>query len=184
MKIHLGCGKNISDGWVNIDIKYGNIKCDLLHGIPINNCKASHIFHEHLIEHLEYPAEAEVFLGECYRVLDDKGMLRIGVPDTEYSIKAYIEKNEDYFLECREKWHPDYCTTMMESLNYHFRQNGQHRFAYDYETLEKILLKTGFQNVTRQRPKDSVERGFDIDHRIDPGTLFVNCIKFSSNYIS
>jgi len=179
MKLHLGCGKLIRADWLNIDLKHGDIKCDLSKGIPVGDAKASHVFHEHFLEHLDYPVEAEEFLGECSRVLADRGVLRIGVPDTEYSIRAYIEKNAGYFSECREKWHPSYCTTMMESLNYHFRQAGQHKFVYDFETLEKILLNVGFQDVTRQQAEDSVELGFDIDSRIDPGTLFVNCVKYS-----
>jgi hypothetical protein len=36
-------------------------------------------------------------------------------------------------------WHPAWCQTRLEHLNYHFRQDTQHRFAYDYETLERVL---------------------------------------------
>lgn len=47
----------------------------------------------------------------------------------------------------------------MEHINYHFRQRwtgisdadfDQHRFAYDFETLRKVLEKSGFANVNER----------------------------------
>lgn len=36
----------------------------------------------------------------------------------------------------------------MEVVNAHFRQGGQHRFSYDYETLARLLTSCGFTDVT------------------------------------
>jgi hypothetical protein len=62
----------------------------------------------------------------------------------------------------------------MEQINCHFRQDGDHRFAYDFAILAQALSKAGFQDVKR--------RDFDpdpdsIDRKI--GTLFVSAIKRS-----
>ena len=39
--------------------------------------------------------------------------------------------------------------TKMEVVNFHFRQSGQHRFSYDFETLAQLLEDCGFMTVTR-----------------------------------
>ena len=41
----------------------------------------------------------------------------------------------------------------MEQINYLFHQDGEHKFIYDYETMEKALERTGFTSV-RRRPYD------------------------------
>lgn len=175
MKIHIGCGSKVQEGWLNLDYQRGDVYCDLSYSIPLADSSATHIFHEHFLEHLEYPDEAERFLNECYRILKPSGLMRIGVPDTEYIIRSYFMKDEEVFSECREKWHPAWCTTMIESINYHFRQDGQHKFAYDYETLEKVLSRTGFGYI--EKVDFNQAPGFDIDSRDDAGTLFLNCVK-------
>lgn len=35
---------------------------------------------------------------------------------------------------------------MPSGANYHFRQDGDHRFAYDFITLELALSSAGFQD--------------------------------------
>ena len=62
--------------------------------------------------------------------------------------------------------------TRMEHINYHFRQGGEHRFAYDFETLKYVLEKAGFIQVRR--------RDFDplLDSRDrELGTLYVEGFK-------
>ena len=37
--------------------------------------------------------------------------------------------------------------TRMEVVNFHFRQAGEHRFSYDFETLSRLLEECGFESV-------------------------------------
>ena len=42
-----------------------------------------------------------------------------------------------WLLRARQSiWHPAWCTTRLEHINFHFRQGGEHKFAYDFETLK------------------------------------------------
>ena len=177
MKLHIGCGPNIVPGWTNVDMKHGDLKVDVRKGLPFPDESIDLIFHEHFLEHLDYPGEATELVRESRRVLVPNGHMRIGVPDTEYTLRAYVQGNEDYFKLCRERWHPAWCTTPMESVNFHFRQAGQHKFAYDFETLAKLLSLTGFRNIGKSSYRSSPVSELNIDTRDDAGTLWVECQK-------
>jgi predicted SAM-dependent methyltransferase len=175
-KLHIGAGNNYLLGWLNMDFRSKDPRIVYVNAkepFPFSNDVFDYIFNEHFFEHLEYPHEAEIFLKECLRIMKPGGVGRIGVPDTEYAIKAYIENNKDYFDTCRKLWHPQYCTTKMESINFHFRQKGQHKFAYDYETLEKIIIQSGFTDVIKSKYNSSDNEELRVDNWSIPGTLYV-----------
>jgi len=177
MKLNIACGRKIIPGWTNIDLKHGDLQIDVRNGLPFPDSSIDMIFHEHFLEHLDYPSEANEFIKESWRVLLPNGYMRIGVPDTEYTLRAYVEKNEEYFKRCRELWHPEWCTTPLESVNFHFRQLGQHKFAYDFDTLEKLLKVSGFSDIVKSSYKASKLLELNIDSRSDDGTLWVECHK-------
>ena len=160
LKLHIGCGDNYKRGWVNIDS--GNncdLSIDLREKLPFkdNSCKFIHA--EHFLEHLEYPEIALSFLSEAYRVLAPNGSIRLGVPDSQYPLKAYSNKKyKKYFKIAKAKWHPAHCTTKLEHINFHFRNYyypaegfylNQHKYAYDFETLKKILKKASFIKISK-----------------------------------
>ena len=176
-RVNIGSGSTRTEGWIHADIKHGDIYLDATQKLPFETDSIDAIFHEHFLEHLGYPGEANYFIDESYRVLVPGGVMRIGVPDTEYAIRKYVEDDKSFFDLCRELWHPDYCTTPMESLNFHFRQKGQHKFAYDYKTLHKLLSTNGFTNITRSSYKSSEYSFMNIGTRDDEGTLWVDSIK-------
>ena len=97
----------------------------------------------------------------------------MGVPDTEWPIREYTgQRSEGYFRIAKERWHPAWCQTEMEHINYHFRQNGQHRFAYDFKTLAWALRNTGFHEIKRREYDPELD---SIDRKL--GTLYVNALK-------
>jgi len=38
----------------------------------------------------------------------------------------------------------------MHCINYHFRQDGEHKYAYDFETLAHVLGEIGFESVQQR----------------------------------
>jgi hypothetical protein len=80
--------------------------------------------------------------------------------------------SDDYFAIAKAHWHPSWCSTPLEHINYHFRQGTEHRFAYDLETLSCTLAMAGFENI-RQRDFD----GELDDERRKQGTLYVDARK-------
>jgi predicted SAM-dependent methyltransferase len=174
LKLHIGCSAKLKKDWLNIDLcPQADMTLDMRERLPFSDDSCSIIYSEHFLEHLDYPDQANFFLKECYRVLEPGGLFSVGVPDTEWPIAEYAgQKMEGYFRIAKERWHPEWCETEMEHINYHFRQGDQHRFAYDFKTLAKALARIGFQEIQRRdfdRELDSADR--------ELGTLYVRASK-------
>ena len=69
-------------------------------------------------------------------------------------------------------WHPEWCRTRIEHINFHFRQDDEHRFAYDFETLQKVLADAGFIEIEQRDFDESMDTA---SRRI--GTLYVKALK-------
>jgi predicted SAM-dependent methyltransferase len=175
LKLNLGSGDIRKSGYLNIDLfPGGDLTLDLRRGLPFESNCCEMIFSEHFFEHIEYPDPISYLFTECLRVLRPGGVLSFSVPDTEWPLEDYHRgPAAPYFQACVENawWHPG-CTTRMEHINYHFRQNGQHRFAYDEETARKILESVGFYPVARR----VYQPGLDSERR-RIGSLFIAATK-------
>jgi predicted SAM-dependent methyltransferase len=142
--------------------------------IPLSDGSAKTIYSEHFFEHLDYPTDAMRFLRECFRILEPHGIFSVGVPDTRWPLRDYGDNGDGgYFGATETHWrHPDWCKTKIEHINYHFRQDGEHRFAWDFETMEQALRNTGFVEI-RQRP---YRPEIDTETRA-LGTLYVDALR-------
>ncbi len=174
LKLHLGCGQFPKEGWVNIDLNdKADITLDLRESLPFRDSSCEIVYSEHFLEHIDYPENVIALLKECYRALEPGGIFSAGVPDTEWPLLEYAGVKQDgYFEKAKALWHPKWCETEMEHINYHFRQGSDHRFAYDFKTLKHVLSGVGFIEVTR--------RAFDpqLDSKArELGTLYVDARK-------
>jgi predicted SAM-dependent methyltransferase len=169
-KLNLGCGPKVKPGWLNIDAHpAADFALDLREPLPFPDESCEMIYSEHFMEHVEYPTTLEQLLRECHRVLQPGGVFSVGVPDAEVALHAYSGNDEiDFFRTSKARWHPDWAETRMEHINCLFRNNGDHEFAYDAETLTKVLGEAGFSEI---RP-----RGFDPELDCEDrrwGTLYM-----------
>src|SRR5262245_32693686 len=188
LMLNIGSGADRKAGWVNVDVFSApgiDIIYDCRKRLPFADGSARCIFTEHFFEHLEYTEEVPSFLAECHRVLEDRGVLRIIVPDAERYVRAYCTQGwsdmaalrtlgpdrSDPYLEGRYN-------TKMELLNAVFRQGHQHKFAYDYETLAHVLRASGFRTVMRQEFGKSVSGECAIDRpERAPESLYVEAVR-------
>lgn len=179
LRLHLGCGKVYKKGFINIDAYKADLctpdlLLDLRHPLPfLDNC-CSEIYSEHLFEHIPYPTAATSFLKEMKRLLSANGILSIGVPDPEPVLQDYLANRNspyfDYFFS--DPSVTRHLLTRMEGVNWLFRQGGEHQFIYDYPSLERMLLETGFSRIKRRdfdASRDSPIRRF--------GTIYVDAWK-------
>ena len=80
MKLNLGCGKDIKEGWINVDIwDFGQ---EIIHDLgnfpyPFDDNSADIILMQDVIEHLRGPVRA---LKEVYRIASDGCTLIIRTP--------------------------------------------------------------------------------------------------------
>jgi SAM-dependent methyltransferase len=174
LRLHLGCGSKVKRGWINIDLSsHADVTLDMREPLPFLENSCAIIYSEHFLEHIDYPEQTQFFLKECYRVLEPGGVFSVGVPDTEWPIAEYAgANNEGYFRVAKERWHPAWCQTEMEHINYHFRQGDEHRFAYDFKTLAQALISVGFKKVQRRAFDEDLD---SVDRKL--GTLYVNACK-------
>lgn len=187
--VNIGCGNNPVKGWINLDLRKGPdlTYWDCRRGLPFDNGSVTGIFTEHFFEHLDYRVEAPFFLRECWRSLKPGGVLRVIVPDGGLYLSLYqkdwsclarvrplIEEGDRY----RDYWLNDIYETKMELINSVFRQNGEHKYTYDADTLVKLMQRCGFTQVVQQKYGTSLLKELMLDRRDRANeSLYVEGIK-------
>lgn len=183
LKVNFGSASATKSGFLNIDFSSSaDVRLDLRRLLPLGDSSCAMVYSEHFVEHLSYPEGVERHFAECYRILGSNGEISISVPDTEWPLQDYVHGKNDYIEACIEnEWHPRECSTFMERINYHFRQRWtgrsyshfeNHRFAWDFETMEKKLAQCGFVNIEKR----DYDPNLDSKHR-EIGSLFVKARK-------
>jgi predicted SAM-dependent methyltransferase len=163
--LNIGCGELIHDGWVNIDYQATvgrSFYFDALDPLPLSDGVVRHIHCEHFLEHLEH-RDAIKFLTECHRVLDAKGTIRIIVPDAERYMRAYVANDVEFFDRLSNLGgHQEPLRPKNLVCNQMFRMWGEHRFAWDFESLDAAARSVGFSDIRRSLQND-VEPAYAID---------------------
>jgi ubiquinone/menaquinone biosynthesis C-methylase UbiE len=80
MKLNVGCGTDIREGFTNIDSRAGpgvNLIVDVTKGLPFDSDSVDQIVCNHTLEHI---VQWERVVEEFYRVLKNGGILEIRVP--------------------------------------------------------------------------------------------------------
>lgn len=155
-KLHIGCGPNRLEGWLNTDIlpwwSKEILYLDAAKPFPFEDETFDYIFNEHLIEHISYP-EGLQMLSECYRVLKKDGVIRTSTPDLAVFIDLYNREKS----ELQKKYIHWVIERFIESAPYiddifvinNIFENFGHQFIYDEKTLISSLKMAGFTKITR-----------------------------------
>lgn len=141
VKLHLGCGDQYLDGYVNCDLYAEKVdkRCDVAVLPYPDNC-ASEILASHIIEHFSFKQGFDV-LREWYRVLQPGGKIRIETPDLLNTCRRFVDGDEQVRI----------------NLYGHFFawpwQPGQaHLFLYTETQMKWTLSEIGFKNIERKEP--------------------------------
>lgn len=156
-KVSLGCGKRKIDGFIHVDLDdFPHI--DYRHRIDqlpmFENDSVELIYASHVLEYFDRIQVKDV-LTEWRRVLKVGGILRIGVPDFEALIAVYQKaKNIDRVLGPLfgrvEITNPEGSPDVL-----------YHKTVYDFESLKRLLVECGFENVRKWAWQESIHKDFD-----------------------
>ena len=141
LKLHLGCGNIVLDGWLNLDLdsSVADVIHDLTKPLPFADGSVRYIFAEHMIEHVEY-AEAECLLRECRRVLAPGGIVRMTTPDLAWLAMTYLST---ITTQWGDLWQPrSPCALLNEGM-----RSWGHRYLYDRSDLRSLFARCGFGNI-------------------------------------
>jgi predicted SAM-dependent methyltransferase len=138
LKLHLGCGTKILDGWTNVDIycKDSNIVNDDVTKLSLfKDNSVDVIYTSHVLEHVSRHAYKDV-LKLWYSKLKPKGVLRIAVPDFEKICNHYLKfKNI-----------PKLIGLTMGGQRNHYDFHGM---IFDESLLRSSLEEAGFIDVSK-----------------------------------
>lgn len=168
VKLHLGCGFEPLDGWVNIDEagSRADVIWDLQRGLPYPDGSVTAVFHEHMLEHLSYRSGLALS-RECLRVLTPGGVLRVVVPDAAQEISWYLHDNPALTREA---------PTAMMGLADRLSGNG-HVAMYDARTLVALLVAAGFSNLVESTYGESELDPCPDSEGRRVGSLYVEGVK-------
>lgn len=115
--------------------------------LPFADESLDEIYAGHFIEHLTHD-EAHEFVRECYRCLTPGGRLGLLAPDTREVMRRYLAQTIDAVEYPYKKWRrvadlDHVCALFLYSTV----QNSPHRWAYDLDTLARLMEAGGFVDL-------------------------------------
>jgi predicted SAM-dependent methyltransferase len=176
VKLNLGCGDQVVDGWTNVDYALGarltkvplfravNRKLRLfttewdarimIHNLatrfPWSDSSIDVVYSSHTLEHF-CKEDGRAFLAECHRVLRPGGIIRVVVPDLRASVVDYLEGRlrADDFVGALDVL-PGNSRSAMKNRLAPFTQSGHtHKCMYDATRLVEVLEEIGFAAASR-----------------------------------
>lgn len=140
LKLHLGCGSQHLDGYVNIDSSPTPAADIVLSAekLPFKDGQVAEIFTSHMIEHI--PRESlKNTLKEWHRVLQKGGKLVVRCPNFELYIREWLEGDYDW----RWGW------GLKPIFGHEGRGKGMwHLNGFTVERLDRLFSENGFKTVS------------------------------------
>jgi predicted SAM-dependent methyltransferase len=96
-------------------------------------------------------------LRELYRVLKPGGILRVGLPDLDKAIQAYLRNEASYFYIPDRDGQSIGAKLITQIIWY-----GSVRTPFTFDFLEELLRQAHFQDVARCRYRESKSQYTDI----------------------
>lgn len=151
MKLNLGCGKDLLDGFINIDIALSHpqvLNCDASSLGFIPNDSVDEIVAKDVLEHMPFETACSA-LSEWARVLKPGGRLLLQTISLNLQIKAFLSN----------VWNvASFNHMLFAGVNWHDSSPNQHDFhksAFTVETLTELLKKQGLTVV--QTESDQID---------------------------
>ncbi|MDP8212051.1 MAG: hypothetical protein P9X22_02010 [Candidatus Zapsychrus exili] len=151
VKLHLGCGNNKINGWVNIDSVKDlcpDLALDISQPLPYQDNTVDEILAEDLLEHFDKYLRFVVFY-QWVRVLKVGGTVNVQVPNLKKILFKYFKFGYDNFVDFI------FGENLLASKTYigHF---GNHKWGYSKKTLIDFVTTFGIE------PQEVQTKGLNI----------------------
>jgi len=169
MKLNLGCGRTLLEGYENIDLNGKNvIKCDIRSLPQYENESVDEILLNNVLEHLTNK-DLRPALKEWNRVLKIGCLIKIQCPNVIGAVKAFLENR----LECRgfAKHYPhrtpeEVLFQMLYGRADILGDNDpiecQHMTGFCYNRLNRFLKECGFE-ITKANDTTDTNQNLEIE---------------------
>ena len=127
--LHLGAGKRVIPGWLNVDVKGSQYDLDFASGVlPWSDDVFDSVVSQHVIEHLDMESELIPLFRELKRCVRDRGEIWLSCPDMEKICHGYVEdKGESLYKDKMYRYSMDESIgsqpPVQNIINYIFNQN-------------------------------------------------------------
>lgn len=160
MRIHVGCGRHVLNGWTNCDIQASpkasrppDILCDA-RSIPVPDGCATEVMALHVIEHFaRYDADAA--LAEWNRIMQVGGKLTLELPNLEAACRNLLAGMDDQMAMWPIYGNWNECDPYM-----------LHKHGYTPTTIKSLLEGAGFKHV-KVLPPQTHGRRANRDMRVE-----------------
>jgi len=169
IKLNIGGGKGHEKvpGWYIVDLREtADYQVNIAEQpLPFKDDSASIVFTSHTLEHI-LPHHLDFVLKNIYRVLKKGGVVRILVPDIERAVKAYSNKDIQFFFDSHVGQYDEnlpiggllaswfYSTRIFKDPNSVTGIGHVHCFDYDY--LQFRLQRVGFRKIWKSSFQGSI----------------------------
>jgi hypothetical protein len=134
--LHVGCGRERLEGWVNIDIQElpgVDVVADVTRGLHFREARA--LFAEHFLEHLTLE-QALDFLQESRRALAAEGWIRLTTPNLEWVWQTHYAPGAPPPMQRLQ------CLRMNRAF-----YGWGHRFLWNRTLLAEAVAACGFEEL-------------------------------------
>ncbi|MGH9189362.1 MAG: class I SAM-dependent methyltransferase [Acidimicrobiales bacterium] len=175
-RLNWGCGQRGEPGWINSDLKWGpgiDLTADIRCGLPIKGESMDYIVSVHALPMISYP-DVVPALCELRRLLKPGGLLRLGLPDLDKGIAAYLRRDRSYFLVPDED-----VSSIGGKFTVHMLWYGYSVTLFTADFAQELLEKAGFSsvNLSSYRSTSGPHVGIvELDNRQDE-SLFIEATK-------
>jgi predicted SAM-dependent methyltransferase len=174
-RLNWGCGWP-TPGWINSDMWASpgvDIVCDIRQGLPLESESIDYVVSIHALPEIQY-GDLVSTLAELRRVVKPGGVLRLGLPDLDKGIQAYITNDRDYFLVPDEEVRSIGGKFIVQMIWY-----GHSLALFTYDFTEELMFKAGFSRVDRcgyKETKSMFPEIVGLDNR-EAESFFVEAVK-------
>lgn len=163
IRLNLGCGAKVLDGWVNVDVvargganyqqvkgKKPDVDADI-RDLPFDDDYADEAMAIHVLEHF-YTWEAEDVLREWIRVLKPGGKLIIEVPDLDKVVYHILNETQI----------PNFTIWALYGDPSEQDPLMVHKWCYNMKSLGKLMKNVGLKNIEREAAQFHMKESRDL----------------------